>query len=104
MNKIGAREARLNFADVLNRTAFGKDRIVLTKNGKDVAALIPIEDLLALEEIEDRADTAAARRILASKPKTRSLEEVIREDRRVEEMKSGAVATRSSAGKLARHK
>jgi prevent-host-death family protein len=81
MEKIGAREARLNFADVLSRCAYGKDRIVVTKNGKDVAAVIPIEDLRALEEIEDAADSRDARRILASKEKSRKLEDVIREDR-----------------------
>jgi prevent-host-death family protein len=80
MNKIGAREARVKFADVLNRAAFGKNRIVVTKNGKDVAALVPIEDLHALEDLEDRADSVAARRILASNPKTRKLVDVIAED------------------------
>lgn len=81
MDKIGAREARLKFADVLNRAAFAKDRIVFTKNGKDVAALVPIEDLRALEDLEDRADSAVARRILASNPRTRKLVDVIAEDR-----------------------
>jgi prevent-host-death family protein len=80
MDRIGAREARLKFADVLNRAAFAKNRIVFTKNGKDVAALVPIEDLRALEDLEDRADSAAARRILASNPRTRKLVDVIAED------------------------
>ena len=80
MDRIGAREARLKFADVLNQAAFAKNRIVFTKNGKDVAALVPIEDLRALEDLEDRADSAAARRILASHPRTRKLVDVIAED------------------------
>jgi prevent-host-death family protein len=80
MDRIGAREARLKFADVLNRAAFAKNRIVFTKNGKDVAALVPIEDLRALEDLEDRADSAAAKRILASSPRTRKLVDVIAED------------------------
>jgi prevent-host-death family protein len=75
MNKIGAREARLNFADVLNQTAFGKNRIILTKNGKDVAALVPIEDLQAIEEMEDRIDNAEASRIMRN-PKLRDWETV----------------------------
>jgi prevent-host-death family protein len=95
MDKIGAREARLKFADVLNRAAFAKIRIVLTKNGKDVAALVPIEDLRALEDIEDRADSAAAKRILASNPKTRRLVDVIAED---------TSATSAAKKKVASHK
>ncbi len=58
-------EIRVDFADALNRVAYGKERIVLERHGKQVAALIPIEDLSALEEIEDRYDAEAARRVLA---------------------------------------
>ncbi|MBI3073649.1 MAG: type II toxin-antitoxin system Phd/YefM family antitoxin [Deltaproteobacteria bacterium] len=58
-------EIREDFADALNRVAYGKERIVLERHGKQVAALIPIEDLSALEEIEDRHDSEAARRVLA---------------------------------------
>ncbi|MBI3072801.1 MAG: type II toxin-antitoxin system Phd/YefM family antitoxin [Deltaproteobacteria bacterium] len=58
-------EIREDFADTLNRVAYGKERIVLERHGKQVAALIPIEDLSALEEIEDRHDSVAARRVLA---------------------------------------
>jgi prevent-host-death family protein len=65
MPRMGAREARMNFADVLNTAAYAKDRIVLTKNGKDVAAIIPIEDLRMLEEIENRIDVAEAEKVMA---------------------------------------
>ena len=70
MNKIGAREARSSFSDVLNRAAYGKQRIVLTKNGKDVAAIVPIEDLEFIETLEDQIDVAEAKKIRASKSKT----------------------------------
>ena len=78
MEKIGSREARTQFADMLNRAAFLKDRIVVTKNGKDVAALVPIEDLRALEHMEDQIDIAAARKIMAA-PKLRNWDDVKKE-------------------------
>ena len=51
MDKIGAREACLKFAEVLNRAAFAKNRIVFTKNGKEVAALFRPSKISALWRI-----------------------------------------------------
>ncbi len=50
-------EARARFADLLNKVAYRKDRIVLTRHGKGIVALIPAEDLEDLEAIEDRIDS-----------------------------------------------
>ena len=61
MTTVKAREA---FSEVLNRSAFGKERIVFTRRGKGVAALIPLEDLALVEAAEDRIDAADARRAL----------------------------------------
>lgn len=58
-------EARDHFSDVLNRTAYGKERIVLTRRGKQLAAVLPLEDLELLEELEDRIDAEDARKALA---------------------------------------
>lgn len=60
-----ASELRQGFSDALNRVSYGKERIVLERHGKQVAAIIPIEDLALLEEMEDRHDAEAAKRILA---------------------------------------
>jgi hypothetical protein len=38
---------------------------VLDRHGKPIAAIIPIEDLTFLEEIEDRMDVEAAKHALA---------------------------------------
>jgi prevent-host-death family protein len=64
MSKITAVDARQQFADIVNRSAYAKERIVLTRRGKDLAAVVPIEDLKLLEEIEDRIDLEAARKAL----------------------------------------
>jgi len=77
-NKVGARQARTKFGDMLNQAAYGKDRIVVTKNGKDVAALVPIEDLEMIEALEDRLDVAEARKILAN-PKLQNWEDFKKE-------------------------
>lgn len=65
MIRLSTSEARKQFADALNRVAYGSDRIVLERNGKDVAALISIEDLELLQLLEDRIDVEAAREALA---------------------------------------
>jgi prevent-host-death family protein len=47
---------------MINRAAYGKERIVLTRRGKDLVALVPLDDLKLLEELEAGADLAAVRK------------------------------------------
>ena len=61
MTKITTADARNEFADVINRASFGKERFVLTRRGKKLAAIIPVEDLELLEALEDQLDVAAAK-------------------------------------------
>jgi prevent-host-death family protein len=51
-----------NLADALNRVASTGERIVLTRRGKSVAVLVPMEDLDQLRLLEDKADLKAARK------------------------------------------
>lgn len=67
MTRIPASEARLQFAEVINKVAFGGERIRLQRHGKDVAAVVPIDDLRLIEDIEDRMDLDEARAALAEK-------------------------------------
>ena len=62
--KIDVSEARKTFADLLSQVGFGKERIVLCRNGKEIAALIPITDLEFFERLENEYDLAAARKAL----------------------------------------
>lgn len=64
MTRLAATEARIRFADVVNDVAFRGQRVVLQRHGKDIAAVVPIEDLALLEEMEDRIDLEAARKAL----------------------------------------
>lgn len=54
-------EAQDHFAEVLHRAAVGKERVVLTEDGRPLAALVPIEDVEALEAMEDAEDAEIAR-------------------------------------------
>ena len=65
MTKVAASAVRKDFADAVNRVAYQGERIVLQRRGKDLAALVPIEDLELLRELEDRMDLDAARAALA---------------------------------------
>ena len=58
-------EARGEFAELVNRAAYGRERVVLTRHGKAVAALVPVHDLELLEALEDRADLDSVREALA---------------------------------------
>lgn len=60
-----ASKVRQQFAVNLNRVAFKRDRILLERHGKLVAAMVPVEDLELLEELEDRLDLEEARAALA---------------------------------------
>jgi prevent-host-death family protein len=63
-NTITTAEARQKLADLVNRVAYSKERMVLTRRGKEVAALVPVEDLELLEQLEDLIDLRDARAAL----------------------------------------
>jgi prevent-host-death family protein len=50
--------ARNEFSTVLNRAAFGKERVILARRGKAIAAIVPMDDVKLLRALEDRADLA----------------------------------------------
>lgn len=58
-------KARQNFPDLLNRVGYGKERIVIEKHGKPVAAIISPEDLRRLEAFEDAVDSALLKRAMS---------------------------------------
>jgi len=61
VDRVSSSKMRDGFSDALNRVAYQGRRIVLHRRGKDVAALVPMEDLRLLQEIEDRIDREAIR-------------------------------------------
>ncbi len=81
MPHLPASKARQGFADTINRAAYGKERVVVRGRGKDIAAVVPIDDLRLLEELEDRTDLADARAALAETKKrmARSLDVILKD-------------------------
>ena len=55
-------EARDNFAELIDRAALSAERIVITRHGEPMAALVSLEDLELVEEIERRLERRDRRR------------------------------------------
>jgi prevent-host-death family protein len=65
MNRRNVSTAREEFSEIVNRAAYGKERTIVSRRGKDLAAVIPVEDLQLLERLAreemDRIDIQDAR-------------------------------------------
>lgn len=61
LNAISLVNLRKSLGDIVNRVSFAQERTTISKNGKTVAALIPVEDLDLLEKLEAQADLMALR-------------------------------------------
>jgi len=53
MKKLETTAARQQFADTLNRVAYGHARIVVRRRGKDIAAVVPVDDLDLIKRCEE---------------------------------------------------
>ena len=69
MGQINTVNARAQFSEIINRAAFGKERVTLTRRGKEIVAVVPIEDVKLLEALEDKIDLEEAREALAEAKK-----------------------------------
>ncbi|MCP3928821.1 MAG: type II toxin-antitoxin system Phd/YefM family antitoxin [Bacteroidetes bacterium] len=74
--KISTADARKNFADIVNKVAYGKESIVLTRRGQEIAALVSIEELELLQQIEDYIDIEDAKKALQEPGENFPAEEV----------------------------
>ena len=68
MTRLNVSKAREEFPELVNRAAYGKERTIVSRRGKDLAAVIPIDDLRLLERLAqeeaDRIELADARAAL----------------------------------------
>jgi prevent-host-death family protein len=64
MREYTTGEARDRFSEVINEAAFGDERVVLTRHGKPIAAIIPISVLEILRELERIIDIEEAHNAL----------------------------------------
>ena len=52
MKQITTAEARKRLSELLNRAAYGKERFVLTRHGKELVAIVPLEDVTLLDRLK----------------------------------------------------
>ena len=76
VTKISTADARKNFADIVNKVAYGKESIVLTRRGQKIAALVSIDELELLQQIEDYIDIEDAKKALQDPGKNIPADEV----------------------------
>ena len=79
LKKISIADARKKFANIINRVAFGKESFILTRRGEALAALVSVEDLKLLQEMEERKDIEDAWQARESREETVSWEELKKE-------------------------
>lgn len=62
--RLNSSEARASFAEAVSRARFAGERTIIRRHGKDIAAVVSIEDFKTLEALEDRLDLQEARKIM----------------------------------------
>ena len=73
---ISTASARKNFAEIVNQVAYGKEPVILTRRGKEVVALVSIEELELLKQIENHLDIEDAKKALFEAGENLPAEEV----------------------------
>ena len=66
IKRIGVTQLRADMSRPLADVAHGKERLVLQTQNRDYVAVVPLEDLVLLEELEDQGLAARALRALAA--------------------------------------
>ncbi|MCQ4079879.1 type II toxin-antitoxin system Phd/YefM family antitoxin [Streptomyces sp. RB6PN25] len=57
-HEVPVTQARAEFAELINRVVYGGERVVVTRHGKPLVALVTAADLRRLEEGEAAAEVA----------------------------------------------
>ena len=60
MTSVTAKELKEHASDVLSRVQYGGERVAVTRHGKEVAAVVSIEDARLLDHLEDLLDAHVA--------------------------------------------
>ncbi len=64
MRNLSTAKIRSEFSEIVNQVAYGKERVAVTRNGKSLIALVPIEDIALLEALETKIDISEAQAAL----------------------------------------
>lgn len=73
MSSINSSNLRAHLTDVLDDVQWKHKRVIVTSKGKKRAAIVSIDDLMLLKELEDRIDLEDARKALKDVKKNGSL-------------------------------
>ena len=69
MTTVTSEEVRNQLGDIINRVAYGHERMIVTRRGKKLAALVSMDDLELLEKVldalEDQIDLPLVKERLA---------------------------------------
>ncbi|TQJ47485.1 type II toxin-antitoxin system Phd/YefM family antitoxin [Streptomyces sp. NBC_00080] len=76
--EIPVTQARAELADLINRVVYGGERVVVTRHGKPLVALVSAADLERLDEL----DKAAEEPVISSVTTVREVASAPREQRR----------------------
>jgi prevent-host-death family protein len=81
MKKVTTAEARKHMADLLNRAAYGKERFVVTRHGKGLVAIVPLEEVTLIDQLRSLLSKKDLEAALAAMNEsgTRSWDEVRRD-------------------------
>jgi len=75
--EISSDEMRTSMSDIINRVAYSKDRIVVTRHGRPIVAVVPLD---VLETVRNLEGLAAARAALADEDPGTPLSELDLDD------------------------
>ncbi|MET9680003.1 type II toxin-antitoxin system Phd/YefM family antitoxin [Streptomyces coeruleorubidus] len=63
--EIPVTQARAELADLINRVVYGGERVVVTRHGKPLVALVSADDLRRLDEAAELAEPAEEQAVSA---------------------------------------
>ncbi len=83
IERVGAVEARAKLGELLARAQYAHERFIITKDSKEVAALVNVEEVDRLERLEDLLDVLAVRLLQAQPHGTVSVEALLQQYERL---------------------
>lgn len=91
-------DAKNRFSDLLRRAEHGRERVVVQRHGKPVAAIVSTDDLRRLEALEDMEDAADAEASLKeARSKGTTMLDVVLRRHGLEHLLVGAAPRRRAA-------
>lgn len=83
IERMGAVEVRNRLGELLARVRYKGERFLITRDSKEAAALVRVEDLERLERLEDLLDLATVRLLKARGAEPLPVEELLQQYERL---------------------